>query len=1503
MTLKVRCHHGHKFDAPAHTEREVICPLCGAVTRFQRMVETKGSSGVDQTINLPDSGQAETFQDEIILETLENHLQELVTDDGLHTIAFQESSDSETQTSGTASDAPGAKTVASDQTVEFDAPLPEVEGEVVSGEEDDAIAQTLSLGETVEVHGPIGEEDGHDASEGCTRTTVSDKTVEMDVASSDTKSSQVVSGTVGTASTPTAGGGPIAPTALLATLDGQNQAVVEGKGTPPPTPAKPVLEDDSELEPPKLPGYTVVSELGRGGMGVVYRAKHEKLNREVALKTLLHISPVELQRFKAEFRSLADIAHPNLAGLYELLSDGQTWCFSMEILEAVDFTEYVWSGFEALRRSKTQRLMGAATEAAPRLSREIKERLFEGLKQLAYGLNTLHQAGMLHRDIKPSNVLVTTEGRVVLVDFGLASQFEEGSKDRPTGIQGTPQYMAPEQAACDPISPASDWYAVGVMVYEVLTGYWPIQGKPISIIFKKQTDTPKAPRELNPLVPQHLNDLCVALLDRDPNQRPTAIDILRCIGAEDVIESMKTSPLVGGGQTLELVGREGHLQGLMASFRQVIGGMTKTLFVHGHSGMGKSVLIQKFIAEVREQDTAVVLTGRCYEQESVPFKALDSLIDSLADHLTGLTEPEVRAATPDDLLPLIRLFPVLGQIPGASDAGRPSIENVDQQEIRQRAMNALRELLKRLGEQKPLVLYIDDLQWGDEDSADLLADLVRPPNAPRTLVLGSYRTENRDTSFCLKALDNAYSTGQHRPHREEIAVDSLQQEDAKRLALMLLNRDDEGGDKLATKIARESKGWPFFVWELAQHVQDSPEIADQSLELDEVIWTRVNRLPEETRHLLELIAVTGRPIPAVEAYQAIGAVERGQSLLAQLRTRNLIRTTESEDEDTAIESYHDRIRESVVAHLDAGVVKGHNLQLALTMETASGLQVDDLWSHIRSRAEFDEPTEAYSLDKRQWQRVFDLATFFAAADKHERALPFAICAAEQAKVQNALEVAEQQYRIALVGAAAAAIRFRIAEGLADVLMLRGKYDEAEPQLQSAHSMAEGSTAIARVEGKLGALKFKKGEMAEAADHLERALTQLGNRPPGNSIIQVALLLKESVVQMLHTFFPSRFVGVQPGDTDRAKIDLFCARLYDRVSYAYWYTRGTLPTMWAHLRQLNLAERYPASPELAQACSFHSIIMTAIPYPARGIEYAEKSFEMRRQLGDLWGQGQSRSFQTFSCIVDEQFERGCACGEQAVDLLEKAGDVWEANMARMMHAWSLYFLGDLQGVLRAAKKGYEIGFETGDYSTMAVALGFWVRITDAPEDAIRCEVDRQRTDPLCAAIAIQARGLELLLRKNSPVEAAKVFQDSLDLAKRRGIRNPLVFSSTSFKATALRVAAEQAAEGPKRTRAIKLAKRAVRTALSLTKGYRNCRSQALREAGLLAALEGKQEQARRFLDESIAVAERQGARYHHAQSLVARGEVGVKFGWPGAEDKLIEARAAINELEEFDETEE
>lgn len=1249
---------------------------------------------------------------------------------------------------------------------------------------------------------------------------------------------------------------------------------------------------DEQFTPPELDGYEVLGELGRGGMGVVYRAYEKQHGRHVALKTLQRMSPVELQHFKQEFRALADVAHPNLASLYSLLSDGKTWCFTMELLEGVDCMSYVWSGFKSSDRT--------SSTSDQRLSGSQLQRLLDVLRQLVVGLHALHGAGMLHRDVKPSNVMITSDGGLKLLDFGLSAEMErDASTSRPRRIQGTPEYMAPEQAGCTKISEASDWYAVGVVLYEMLTGQLPIQGTPIKILLNKQRRTPREPREIEPSTPQHLNDLCMKLLDRDPRRRPTAADVLRCIGADDLAEGLRDAR-VGAEQTVEIVGRERHLATLRDHFNEVAGGKTISLFVHGRSGMGKSVLVRKFLDEVKQ--SAVILEGRCYEQESVPFKALDSLIDSLAVCLDGMSPDTTRKLQPDDSLPLTRLFPVLGQVLEADPKTAPSIETADQQELRQRASDGLRELLTRLGEQQSLVLYVDDLQWGDIDSAGLLADLVRPPNAPRLLLLGSYRSEEVDTSASLQALIEAYSRGHDRPRREELAVESLLHEDSKRLAMMLLGGDDKATERYADRIACESGGWPFFVWELAQHVQDQPSNEEGSLVLDEVIWSRVGRLPEETRRLLELFAVAGRPMPAPQAYEAIERVSQGPGLLAQLRASNFVRITEAADEPL-VETYHDRIRESVVNHLPKNMVREKNLMLALAIERSSGVKVDDLEKHLVATPDYDEPTAPYELTKQQWQRIFDLSSFFAAAGKIERAFPYALAAAEKAWSQNALDVAEHQYQIAANGSASSddPVRFRVAEGLGEVLLTRGRYDEALDQLQTARSLAHGHVPSARVDGKLGFVAFKKGDMPGAQAHFEDGLRELGNPTPSNNVTQTMALLKEGLTQIFHTYFPSRFRGRRRPDTEQSQMDLLRARLYDGLGYPYWFKKGPVPTLWTHLRHMNLAERYPPTQELGRAYAMHGVMMTAIPLAQRGASYADRSYHIHGEQGDLQGQGKARSFQTFSLLALGRFKEGAETGREAVHLLEQAGDVWEANMARLIWSQPLYFLGDLEASYRTVKQAVETGKETGDHSAVAIAALFWPPCAPGtmPPEIIQEEIERERDDPLSESAAIQGYGLELLLHEDKPKEAAKVIQDSLDVAKRRGLRNPCIFCGLAWKATALRTVAEREPDGPSRREALDAAKVATRDALKITKSYLSCRSQALREAALLQVLEEHPDRARKFFDDSMRVAEQQQAAYEYAKTLVARGEAGLRFDWESADEQFADGRAQVAAIEGFE----
>ena len=290
-----------------------------------------------------------------------------------------------------------------------------------------------------------------------------------------------------------------------------------------------------ELPPDEFLGdrrFKVERCLGSGAFGTVYQAYDRQRRGLVALKMLTRVDATGLYRLKQEFRALADLSHPNLVSLYELLCEGGRWFISMELIAGLEFVQYVVQS-PPHDGGAGAALASIESEDGPQqpggvLTSTGVARLEAALRQLGEGLQYLHAAGRLHHDIKPANVLVTPEGRVVLLDFGLVTEFGTGRED--TIDFGTPAYMSPEHGTAAGFTAATDWYSVGVMLFKALTGTLPFEGTSIEVIaIKRERDAPE-PRERVLDVPAHLNELCRRLLSRLPAVRFTAIDSLLRLG-------------------------------------------------------------------------------------------------------------------------------------------------------------------------------------------------------------------------------------------------------------------------------------------------------------------------------------------------------------------------------------------------------------------------------------------------------------------------------------------------------------------------------------------------------------------------------------------------------------------------------------------------------------------------------------------------------------------------------------------------------------------------------------------------------------------------------------------------------------------------------------------------------------------------------------------------------------------------------------------------------------
>ncbi len=277
--------------------------------------------------------------------------------------------------------------------------------------------------------------------------------------------------------------------------------------------------------------------------------------------------------------------------LYELVVEGADCFFTMELVHGVNLVEYV---------------RGSAATAALR-----PERVRQVFRQLVEGIGVLHRKGKLHRDIKPSNILVTPDGRVVILDFGLASDIVPDDAAIGESMAGTPAYLAPERRAGAPASEGDDWYSVGVTLYEALTGRVPFEGSLEDVLRRKRETDPCPPAEIAPDVPDDLNAICMGLLRRDPVQRMSGQEAARILERDSAL-SGEAHPSQADAEP-PFVGRHRQLDVLETALRKAKLGTATAVYVQGPSGIGKSALVQCFLDSVLIREDIVVLRGRCYE--------------------------------------------------------------------------------------------------------------------------------------------------------------------------------------------------------------------------------------------------------------------------------------------------------------------------------------------------------------------------------------------------------------------------------------------------------------------------------------------------------------------------------------------------------------------------------------------------------------------------------------------------------------------------------------------------------------------------------------------------------------------------------------------------------------------------------------------------------------------------------------------------------------------------
>ena len=786
--------------------------------------------------------------------------------------------------------------------------------------------------------------------------------------------------------------------------------------------------------------YEIQNLLGAGGMGSVYLAFDGRLQRSVAIKLIHAEDDREASaRILAEARSASALNHPNICTVYEVAEDRDRTFIVMEYVEGQPLSELI------------------AVQRAPR------ERTLDIAMQIVGAVAHAHERGIVHGDLKAANVLLTTSGRIKVVDFGLARRPTGDAAMTETGYaRGTPYAMAPEQLRGAPADTRSDVWSLGILLQELVGGSKPFDRPSVPELMAAILTEPPAPPppHVDPAV-RRVIERCLA---RDPANRYqragealAALEAisgerrsLHSIGAIDPSQIVIAPPPAfapaAEGQTA-LVGRDVELRAMRAAWDRASAGRRQLVLVGGEPGIGKTRFVSDFARSIA--DGGIMLLGRSDQEALVPYQPFVEAIEWYARECPlGLLEAQL--ANVDGVRELAHLVPALRRralLPAEQIESNPEGQ-------RYRLFEAAAGLLSAIARSRPLLIVLEDLHWADRPTLLMLRHLVR---------------SSHQAPLCLVATYRETELGRTHP-LAEILADLRRDEGVVRIALRGLSEPHveefiahwigrNSPPALTRAVAENTEGNPFFIGEVLRHLAETGALArfDQAqgvrggTELGvpegvrEVIGRRLARLSEPCNRVLGLAAVVGREfdLPVLQALAGLPE-DRLLDVLDEALAARLVQEAPGVAGRYAFT--HALVRETLYAEPTAARRARLHRQVAETIE--------------RLAAPGEEP-------------LADLAYHYsqaASAADAERAITYAVRAAERAATAFALEEAARFYNLALQAldllpsdAAARARRLDLHSRRGRAFGDLGMWAPARQELELALDLQEPGTTAQRAE--------------------------------------------------------------------------------------------------------------------------------------------------------------------------------------------------------------------------------------------------------------------------------------------------------------------------------------------------------------------------------------------------------------------------------------------------------
>ncbi len=886
--------------------------------------------------------------------------------------------------------------------------------------------------------------------------------------------------------------------------------------------------------------YKILEKLGEGGMGVVYKAKDTKLNREVAIKFL----PKELlrdsqakQRFLQEAQAAAALNHPNICTIFETDEFEEQSFIVMEYIDGENLRKKIESGILFIKDAMSFAI------------------------QIAEGLQEAHEKGIIHRDIKSANIMVTRKGQAKITDFGLAKLAGQVGITKPGTTLGTAAYMSPEQAQGIEVDSRSDVWSYGVVLYELLSGQRPFKGEyEQAVIYSILNEAPVPLLHLRPEIPGELERIVNQALAKNKTDRyqnmAQMLDDLKALKEDLEAGVLKERPrisvpfILAGEEEVEVpelicVGREKEFARLNKFLDKMLGSKGQVVFVTGEAGSGKTTLIQAFIHRAQKLNKdLIVASGKCDAHTGIgdpylPFREVLSL-------LTGDVEAlwEAGAITKDHAVRLWNLFPLSVQtlindgpdlidtfVPGEGLVRRSihythgraewltQLKKLVERKVATASFSALQQsdlfkqyanLLQTLSRHQPLLLILDDLQWADSGSINLLFHIGRRIEGNRILIVGAYRSAE------VALGRTSISTGQRERHPLEPVVNEfkgvygdfelgLDQAEGRHFVDAFVDTET---NRLSTSfrdmLFRQTEGHALFTVELLRGMREQGVLVQDEkgrwiegttlnwetlpARVDAVVGERIARLPESLGKVLTLASIEGEEFTAEVVARLHGTNDREmiQLLSSELDKRyNLVSAKGIQRMNgrrlSLYRFRHVLFQKYLYTSLDEVERVYLHEEVGNVLENLYGEEVDEI--------------------------AVQLARHFREAGMTEKALNYLIKAANQAKQVYANEEAIELFQKALDTIKAASLpeskrteqhelTTQILDGLGDVQELLGRHDDARISYQEALSQAPKRNVIwhSRLNRKIGKTYEVQRLFDDALKTFTLAESVLGSQP-------------------------------------------------------------------------------------------------------------------------------------------------------------------------------------------------------------------------------------------------------------------------------------------------------------------------------------------------------------------------------------------------------------------------